>query len=65
MKIELYEYGPELQLKHAGDILKEALGSKMSKCDKDIRIAEAMGIIDTIWMLIKDSSSYEEGVTNV
>lgn len=48
MKIELYEYGLDNQLGAAATILRGAMGKKLSKKDKDIRIAEAIGIIQTV-----------------
>ena len=48
MDIKLYEYGLDHSLKDAVDILRGAMGSKLSKKDKDIKIAEAIGIVDTV-----------------
>ena len=52
MNIELYEYGVEQSLDTATRILRSALGTKLSKRDKDVRIAEAIGIIDNLQRLI-------------
>lgn len=48
MKIELYEYGYDDSFDVLSKILREALEKKTSKRDKDVRIAQAIGIIETI-----------------
>lgn len=60
MKIELYEYGLEMRLKEAVDILRGAIGTKLSKKDKDVKIAEAIGIIDTVHFMIIVSEPEEK-----
>lgn len=60
MKIELYEYGVDLQLKEAAKVLRGAIGKKISKADKDTKIGEAIGIIETIDMLIYINNDEEK-----
>lgn len=60
MNIELYEYGLDVQLTEAVKILRGAVGTKLSKNDKDIRISEAIGIIDTVRLMINVSDSETE-----
>ena len=48
MDIRLYEYGIDNSLIDAVKILRGAMGTKLSKKDKDVKIAEAIGIIDTV-----------------
>lgn len=52
MNISLYEYGLDMQLKEAVEILRGGMGKKLSKKDKDIRIAEAIGIIETVCRMV-------------
>lgn len=52
MNIELYEYGLGNSLIDAVKILRGAIGAKLSKKDKDIRISEAIGIIDTVRIMV-------------
>ena len=52
MNIELYEYGVEQSLDTATRILRSALGAKLSKKEKDLRISEAVGIVDTLQRLM-------------
>jgi hypothetical protein len=61
MSIELYEYGIEQSLDAAVKILRGALGTSLSKKDKDLRIREAVGIIDTLqWLLVvKTEDGYD------
>lgn len=60
MNIELYEYGLDVQLTEAVKILRGAIGTKLSKNDKDIRISEAIGIIDTLRLMINVSNPETE-----
>ena len=55
MKIELYEYGLDMKLTEAVEILRGAKGKKLSKYDKDARISEAIGIIDTVRFMVNVS----------
>lgn len=59
MKIGLYEYGIDLQLAEVAKILRSAIGKKLSKEDKDAKISEAIGIVETIDMLITISCDEE------
>jgi hypothetical protein len=52
MKIELYEYGLDARLNDAVRILRSALGTKLSKKDKDILISEAIGIVETAQFMV-------------
>lgn len=52
MNIELYGYGLDVCLTEAVKILRGAIGGKLSKSDKDIRIGEAIGIIDTVRLMV-------------
>lgn len=52
MNIDLYEYGLDTCLTEAVKILRDAVGGKLSKNDKDIRISEAIGIIDTVRLMV-------------
>ena len=56
MNIELYEYGLDVQLTEAVKILRGAIGTILSKKDKDIQISEAIGIIDTVRLMINVSN---------
>ncbi len=60
MNIELYEYGLDTQLIDAVKILRGAIGTKLSKKDKDIRISEAIGIIDTVRIMVNVTESESE-----
>lgn len=51
MNIELYEYGVEQSLDVLARILRGAMGTKLSKKEKDLRISEAVGIVDTLQRL--------------
>ena len=64
MDIKLYEYGLDNSLIDAVKILRGAMGTKRSKKDKDIKIAEAIGIIDTARVMIIVSEP-EEQATDV
>lgn len=52
MNIDLYDYGLDTCLTEAVKILRGAVGGKLSKYDKDIRISEAIGIIDTVRLMV-------------
>ena len=52
MNINLYEFGLDESLKMALECLRGAVGKKLSKNDKDLAIKEAIGIIDTIRMMV-------------
>ena len=65
MKIELYEHGLDNRLGAAVTILRGALGKKLSKKDKDVRIAEAIGIIDTVNFMVIVSDDAKEQATDV
>lgn len=52
MNISLYEYGLDMQLKEAVEILRGGMGKNLSKKDKDIRIAETIGIIETVRQMV-------------
>lgn len=52
MNIELYQYGLNMRLDSAVRILRSALGKKLSKRDKDVRISEAIGIIETASVMV-------------
>lgn len=60
MNIKLYEYGWDNSLSDAIKILRGAMGLKLSKKDKDIKIAEAIGIIDTVCSMVYISESEEQ-----
>lgn len=64
MNIKLYEYGLDNSLTDAVTILRGAMGTKLSKRDKDIKIAEAIGIIDTA-RIMTIVSEPEEQATDV
>jgi hypothetical protein len=51
MNIKLYEYGLEQSLDAMAVILRGALGNKVSKKYKDLKISEALGIVDTLCRL--------------
>lgn len=55
MTIDLYEFGLDMQLEEAVKILRMAGHDNLSKKDKNIKIAEAIGIIETVQMMIKVS----------
>lgn len=63
MNIKIYECGLDIKLSEAVDILKIALSSTLSKHDKNIKIAEAIGIIDTVRLMV-DISEPEEQATD-
>lgn len=52
MNIELYEYGLDTKLSEAVNILRGTIGNTLSKKDKDRRISEAIGIIDTVRIMV-------------
>ena len=52
MNIELYEYGLDTQLTEAVKLLRGAIGNTLSKHEKDLRISEAIGIIDTVRLMV-------------
>ena len=62
MNIELYKYGIEQSLDTATRILRSALGTKLSKKEKDLRIREVIGIIDTLQRLtvVEDEDGVNE-----
>ena len=60
MDIELNGYGLDNSLIDAVEILRGAMGTKLSKKDKDIKIAEAIGIIDTARIMIIVSEPEEQ-----
>lgn len=60
MDIKLYEYGLDNSLIDAVNILRGAMGTKLSKRDKDIKIAEAIGIIDTARIMVVVSEPEEQ-----
>ena len=64
MKIDLYEFGLDESLKMALTCLRSAVGNGSSKKDKDLAIKEAIGIIDTVRMMVvvTDQESQEEEV---
>lgn len=64
MNIELYEYGVEQSLDTATRILRSALGTKLSKKEKDLRIREVVGIIDTLQRLIIVNTGAEDEFEN-
>lgn len=64
MNIKLYEYGLDNSLTDAVTILRGAMGTKLSKKDKDIKIAEAIGIIDTVRLMVVVSEDIEEQATD-
>jgi hypothetical protein len=64
MDITLHGYGLDNSLIDAVTILRAAMGTKLSKKDKDIKIAEAIGIIDTARIMIIVSEP-EEQATDV
>lgn len=64
MNIILNEYGLDNSLIDAVNILRDAMGTKLSKKDKDIKIAEAIGIIDTARIMTVVSEP-EEQATDV
>ena len=65
MKIDLYEYGLDNSLIDAVKILRGAIGTKLSRKDKDIKIAEAIGIIDTVRMMTVVSEPEEQATDDV
>lgn len=60
MNIELYEYGVEQSLDALARLLRSAIGSKLSKKDKDLRISEAVGIVDTLQLLTVVNTGVED-----
>ena len=52
LNIKLYEYGLDESLKDAVTLLRGAIGNKLSKKDKDVKISEAIGVIDTARFMI-------------
>lgn len=60
MDIKLYEYGLDNSLIEAVNILRAAMGTKLSKRDKDIKIAEAISIIDTAHIMVVVSEPEEQ-----
>ena len=52
MIVELYEYGLDNRLNDAVTLLRGAIGKGISIRDKDTRIGEAIGIIDTVRNMI-------------
>jgi hypothetical protein len=64
MNIKLNEYGLDNSLIEAVNILRGAIGTKLSKKDKDIKIAEAIGIIDTARIMVIVSEPEEEQEDN-
>lgn len=60
MNIELYEFGLDTSLINAVEILRGAMGTKISEKDKDIKIAEAIGIIDTVRLMVIVSEPEEK-----
>jgi hypothetical protein len=49
ISLELYNYGIENTCKEVETILRGVLGQKVSKQEKDIAIAKAMGMVSTIY----------------
>ena len=61
MKLKLYEYSIEQSFDVLLKLLRSALGNKISKKNKDLRIAEAIGIIDAMdRMLLIDKEEDDE-----
>lgn len=52
MKIELYEYGLGIRLQEAEQELRSGLAAKLSKRDKDVCIAKALGTIETLRLMV-------------
>jgi hypothetical protein len=60
MNVELYTYGLENKLDEAIRLLRGAIGTKVSKHEKDLRISEAVGIIGTVNHMVDISNPEEE-----
>lgn len=60
MIIDLYEYGLDTQLTEAVKLLRGGIGNTLSKHEKDLRISEAIGIIDTVRLMVIISEPVEE-----
>ena len=61
MKIELYEYGLDVRLQEAERELRSGLAAKLSKRDKDVCIAKALGTIETLRLML---TVYDEDATD-
>ena len=61
MNIGLYEYGLDIRLGEAEQVLRNGLSPKCSKRDKDVSIALALGTIETLRLMI---TSTDEDTTD-
>ena len=63
MNIKLYEFGLDESLKAIEQELRGALGSKLSKQDKDARISKVLGAVETLrlMVIVSDEESTDAG----
>lgn len=64
MKIELYEYGLDARLQEAERELRSGLTAKLSKRDKDVCIAKALGTIETLRLMLTVSDEDDTDTGN-
>ena len=65
MKIELNEYGLNISLDEAVKLLRCTLCDKLPKKNRQAKVAEALGIIETVNRMawVSDPEEYTEGDT--